>query len=69
MMEASETKGAKDAHEEVSYMRKIVTRARVLLAEKHDLTHVRIRPVSDQSARFSIPCAVDGIRDGKQVLR
>jgi hypothetical protein len=66
-MEASETKGAENAHEEVPYMRKTVARAKVLLTEKHDLTHVRIRPVSDQSARFSITCVVDGIRDGKPV--
>ena len=48
-------------------MRKTVGRAKELLAEKHDLTQVRIRPVSVKSARFSLPCVVDGVRRGKPV--
>jgi hypothetical protein len=53
--------------EGVSYMRKTVRRAKEVLAEKHDLTQVRMWPVSLRSARFSLPCVVDGFRDGKRV--
>ena len=48
-------------------MRKTVGRAKEMLAEKHDLTQVRIRPVSVHSARFSLPCVVEGVRGGKRV--
>jgi len=48
-------------------MRKTVDRAKRLLAAKHDLTQVRIRPVTLRSARFSLPCVVDGIRRGERV--
>jgi len=66
-MKVSDTEGTEDAREGVSYMRKIARRAKELLEDKYDLTQVRIRPVSDKSARFSIPCVVDGVRRGKQV--
>jgi hypothetical protein len=48
-------------------MRKTVDRAKALLAEKHDLTEVRMRPVTLRSARFSLPCVVDGFRRGQRV--
>jgi hypothetical protein len=66
-MELSKTKGTHNVRVEVSYMRKTVGRTKELLAEKHDLTQVRIRPVSDQSARFSIPVVIDGVQHGKPV--
>lgn len=66
-MTVSETKGAESAREGVLYMRKTVGRAKELLAEKHDLTQVRIRPVTLRNARFSLPCVVDGVRGGKRV--
>jgi serine/threonine protein kinase len=38
-----------------------------VLAEEHDLTDVRIWPIGVKSARFSLPCVVEGYRDGKTV--
>ncbi len=66
-MAGSETKRAEDAPEGVSYMRKTVVLAKQVLAENHDLTQVRLWPVNLRSARFSLPCVVDGIRDGERV--
>lgn len=58
---------AENVREEVSYMRKTADRAKEVLAEKHDLTQVRIQPVIVRSARFSLPCVVTGVRGGKRV--
>jgi len=60
-------KGTKPSRGGVAYMRKTVDRAKEVLAEKHDLTQVRIRPVTLRSARFSLPCVVDGVRRGEEV--
>jgi hypothetical protein len=66
-MQVDATEGSEDARAGVLYMRKTVDRAKVLLADKHDLTQVRMRPVTLRSARFSLPCVVDGIRRGERV--
>lgn len=61
----SETMMLDKVPEAVPYMQKVVVSAKLLLEEKHDITQVRLRPVNLRSARFSLPCVVEGERDGK----
>lgn len=51
----------------VPYMRKIAVRAKAVIEESQGLTNVQIRPVPAHSARFSLPCTVEGVRGGEKV--
>jgi hypothetical protein len=66
-MSAADTRWATRDPDAAPYMRKIAARAKVVLGESHDLTQVVIRPVPAHSARFSLPCVVDGVRRGEKV--
>ena len=66
-MSMAATKGADREPGAPPYMRKIAALAKAAIAEHHDLTEVRIRPVPAHSARFSLPCTVEGMRGGQRV--
>jgi hypothetical protein len=59
--------GGDNVSVEAGFRSTMVSRAKAVFAEKYDLTDVRIWPVSVKSARFSLPCVVEGDRDGKSV--